>query len=201
MNPAARPPRDPQRPAPAEPPAPAVPPATTDPSATADPPPARGAPAEAAPASVTWLHSVPEEVYQDWEAVYRDNISRVYRLMFAKVGNRPDAEDLTTEIFLATLRPLRLPAPAGQVRAYLLATARTALARYWSRRLGQQVTALTEDVQEVFYPGPHLESLAPQRAQRILSELPDRYKRILERTASSRCTPRTGPEHQAERRA
>ena|SRR5215472_10618587 len=142
--------------------------------------PAVGTPAAAGPASVTWLHSLPDEVYQDWETVYRDNISRVYRLMFGKVGNHPDAEDLTTEVFLATFRPLRLPAPAAQVRAYLLATARTALARYWSRRLGQQVTTLTEDVPEVFLSGPHLESLAPQRAQRILSQLPDRYRRILQ---------------------
>jgi RNA polymerase sigma factor (sigma-70 family) len=137
-------------------------------------------PPAAGPAPVTWLHPVPDEIYPDWEAVYSDNVSRVYRLLFGKVGNHSDAEDLTTEVFLATLRPLRLPAPAAQVRAYLLVTARTALARYWSRRLGQQVTTLTEDVQEVFFSGPQLESLAPQRAQRILSELPDRYRRILQ---------------------
>ena len=41
------------------------------------------------------------EAYADWEAVYRDNVDRVYRMMFAKVGNRPDAEDLTAEVFLA----------------------------------------------------------------------------------------------------
>jgi DNA-directed RNA polymerase specialized sigma24 family protein len=44
-------------------------------------------------------------------------VDLVHWLMFAKVGNRPDAEDLTTEVFLAALRPLRLPASAGQVRA------------------------------------------------------------------------------------
>lgn len=136
-------------------------------------------PERQAPASVTWLRSAPDEVYQDWEAVYQDNISWVYRMMFAKVGNRPDAEDLTAEIFVATLRPLRLPAPAAQVRSYLLATARTALARYWNRRLGQQVTTLPEDVQDVLDTGTGLESLAPQKAQQILSELPDRYQRIL----------------------
>ena len=38
--------------------------------------------------------------YPDWEAVYRDNVDRVYRMMVAKVGNRPDAEDLTAEVFL-----------------------------------------------------------------------------------------------------
>ena len=66
--------------------------------------------------------------YADWEAVYRDNVDRVYRMMFVKVGNRPDAEDLTAEVFLAALRPLRMSASVGEVRAYLLATARTVLA-------------------------------------------------------------------------
>jgi len=54
------------------------------------------------------------ETYADWEAVYRDNVDRVYRTMFAKVGNRPDAEDLTAEVFLAALRPLRVSASVGQ---------------------------------------------------------------------------------------
>jgi hypothetical protein len=41
------------------------------------------------------LRVVSGEFYPDCEAMYRDNVDRVYRLMFAKVGNRPDAEDLT----------------------------------------------------------------------------------------------------------
>lgn len=127
------------------------------------------------------------ETYPDWEAVYRDNVGLVYRLMFAKVGNRPDAEDLTTELFLAVLRPLRLPASVGEVRAYLFATARTVLARYWARTLGQPVTALDDDPAEVF-TAPEPESRAPQRAKRILAGLPERYRRILELRFLDACT-------------
>jgi RNA polymerase sigma-70 factor (ECF subfamily) len=145
--------------------------------------PGRGGPGPGAggpgPEHVARLHAVRDDVYAEWEAVYLDNVNRVYRLMFGKVGNRQDAEDLTTEVFLATLRPLRLPASVGAVRSYLLAASRTALARYWSRKLGQQVTALTEDVQEVFY-GARLESAAQEQAERILAVLPDRYRRILQ---------------------
>jgi RNA polymerase sigma factor (sigma-70 family) len=144
-----------------------------DPPADGDP----GPPRSVAP--VKRLHAVPDDVYSDWDAVYRDNIDRVYRMMYGKVGNRPDAEDLTTEVFLAALRPLRLPTSVGEVRAYLLATSRSVLARYWSRRLGQQVTALTEDVEDVF-TGAQLDSVAPQRAERILAGLPERYRRILQ---------------------
>lgn len=103
----------------------------------------------------------------------------MYRLMFGKVGNRPDAEDLTTEVFLAALRPLRLPAPAPAVRGYLLAACRTALARHWARTFGEQVTTLPEDVEAVF-TGTDLESGAEQHAGQILAALPERYRRILQ---------------------
>ena len=136
---------------------------------------------------VARLRSVGDDIYPDWEAVYRDNIAMVHRLMFAKVGNRPDAEDLTTEVFLAVLRPLRLPASVGEVRAYLFATARTVLARYWARTLGQQVSTLTEDPAEVFSSAPP-ESQAAQRAERILAALPDRYRRILHLRFLDACT-------------
>src|SRR5690349_22359308 len=108
---------------------------------------ARGSPADAgghAPGAAR-LTLVTGDVYLDWEAVYRDNVDRLYRLMFAKVGNRPDAEDLTAEVFAAALRPLRVSASVGEVRAYLLATARTALAGYWRRTLGRQVTTLADE--------------------------------------------------------
>src|ERR1700754_1401405 len=92
--------------------------------------------------------------YPDWEAVYRDNVDRIYRLMYGKVGNRPDAEDLTTEVFLAALRPLRMSASVGEVRAYLLATARTVLAGHWRRTLGREVTTLDETVEAMFEDPP-----------------------------------------------
>jgi hypothetical protein len=63
------------------------------------------------------LHVVDDDVYADWESVYRDNINRLYRLMYARVGNRADAEDLTSEIFSTALPPMRLSASKGEVRA------------------------------------------------------------------------------------
>ena len=75
-----------------------------------------------------WLPAravVCDDRYPDWDAIYRDNVVRLYRLMYVKVGNHPDAEDLTTEVFMAALGPLRVSASRGEVRAYLTATART----------------------------------------------------------------------------
>ena len=119
------------------------------------------------------------EAYADWEAVYRDNVDRVYRTMFAKVGNRPDAEDLTAEVFLAVLRPLRVSASVGEVRAYLQATARTVLAGHWRRTLGLEVTTL-DDEHTATAVVEHTAAAPPNRTRAILAALPANYRRILE---------------------
>ena len=92
--------------------------------------------------------------YPDWDAAYLDNVGRLYRLMYRKVGNRPDAEDLTSEVFKAALGPLRLTASKGEVRAYLLATARTVLASHWRRRAGLEVTHIDPDVDLHYLAAP-----------------------------------------------
>ena len=119
------------------------------------------------------LRAVPDDGYADWEAVYQDNATWVYRTLFARVGNRADAEDLTAEVFLAALRPLRLSASVPEVRAVLRATARTVLAA--QRR---EITSI-DDIEQP----PESEeaiSTAPQRVAEVLDRLPDNYRRILE---------------------
>jgi RNA polymerase sigma-70 factor (ECF subfamily) len=132
---------------------------------------------------VTFLRVVDADAYADWESVYRDNVGRIYRLMYARVGNRPDAEDLTSEVFKATLGPLRLASSKGEVRSYLLITAATVLASYWRHKLGLAVTSI-DPQSDVSYlteqPGPEQPSDAPERAAKILDALPERYRRILE---------------------
>jgi RNA polymerase sigma factor (sigma-70 family) len=129
---------------------------------------------------VVHLRPVGDNAYPDWESAYLDNVGRLYRLMFSKVGNRPDAEDLTSEVFRAALGPLRLTASKGEVRAYLVATASTVLASYWRRRLGLPVTQIDPDVDIGHLEAPSPKSGADQRAVRILTALPDRYRRVLE---------------------
>ena len=130
--------------------------------------------------AVVRLTSDGDAVYPNWESAYTDNVGRLYRLMFSKVGNRPDAEDLTSEVFRSALRPLRLTASKGEVRAYLLATARTVLASHWRRRLGLEVTQIDPDSEVRYLSAPLPDRGADQRAQRILAALPDRYRRVLE---------------------
>ena len=126
---------------------------------------------------------LPTAVYSDWEAIYSDNVGRVYRLMYAKVGNRPDAEDLASQVFLAALGPLRATASVGEVRAYLLATARTVLATHWRTTLGHQVTTIDLDELDLAdFPGAAQaddSGRSGHRIKAILAELPDRQRAIL----------------------
>jgi RNA polymerase sigma-70 factor (ECF subfamily) len=102
--------------------------------------------------------------------------------MYSRVGNRPDAEDLTAEVFKAALGPLRLSSSKGEVRAYLLATARTVLASHWRRRLGLPVTFLDPeaDIAALEDASEPDDGEARRKAGRILAALPERYRHILE---------------------
>jgi RNA polymerase sigma-70 factor (ECF subfamily) len=129
--------------------------------------------------SVPRLRVVSGEAYSGWEEIYRDNVDRLFRVMYGKVGNRPDAEDLTAEVFLTALRPLRVSASVGEVRAYLLATARTVLAAHWRRTLGVQVTTLDDERVETVFSDAPPEVDQTARADALLDALPDRYGTIL----------------------
>ena len=120
-----------------------------------------------------------DERYADWEAVYQDNVTWVYRTIYGRVGNRPDAEDLTAEVFLAALRPLRLSATVPEVRAYLRATARTVLAAHWRETMGREITSI-DDIGELPPDCDEAVSSAPQHVRAVLDSLPDNYRRILQ---------------------
>jgi RNA polymerase sigma factor (sigma-70 family) len=120
-----------------------------------------------------------EDRYADWEAVYADNATWVYRTIFARVGNRPDAEDLTAEVFLAALKPLRITATIAEVRSYLRATARTVLAAHWRETMGREITSI-DDIGDLEPDAEQAISTAPQHVRAVLEALPDNYRRILE---------------------
>ena len=132
---------------------------------------------------VSYLRLVEGDTYADWDAAYLDNVGRLYRLMYARVGNRPDAEDLTAEVFKAALGPMRLTSSKGEVRAYLLATAKTVLASHWRRRLGLPITSIdpsTDFAELDDSSDPNDGAEARRKAAQILAALPERYRRILE---------------------
>jgi RNA polymerase sigma-70 factor, ECF subfamily len=132
------------------------------------------------------FHVIDGDQPLDWESVYRDHVTSIYRLMYSKVGNQHDAEDLTSQVFLESLPRLRASASGGEIHMYLVSTARTVLAGHWRRRLGVQVTTIDENLVIAEAQVPPKDPLP--RIRRILAKLPPNYRRVLELRFLERCS-------------
>ena len=111
----------------------------------------------------------------DWEALYREHVQPVYRYVYARAGNRPDAEDVTSAVFLQALPRLRMTPSTAETRAYLYATARTALADLWRQRHGAQPAELDDSVaNDVRRPEADID------VEPLLAPLPPHYRQVLE---------------------
>jgi RNA polymerase sigma factor (sigma-70 family) len=108
-----------------------------------------------------------------------EDLAFVYAFIYRRVGNREDAEDLTQEVALKALHRLRRDRPLAAVRAYLVATARSVMANFWTQRLGLPVDELREDVGTRPDEAPRSHE-AEEEVDRVLSLLPDHYRQLLE---------------------
>src|SRR4029077_431720 len=108
-----------------------------------------------------------------------DELELVYAFIYARVGNRADAEDLTQQVALKAIPRLRQGAAASAIRGYLFATARSVLGGFWSRRLGLSEAELHEDLAMAVPQAPPSQERA-DTVQGILAELSDNYRRVLE---------------------
>ncbi|MBF5001404.1 RNA polymerase sigma factor [Nocardia sp. BSTN01] len=117
--------------------------------------------------------------HADWEEIFHGHVDWVYALMLAKVGAAPDAEELTTEVFMTALEPSPIGAPPidtqpSQIPVLLRNTARSVLARYWLSRVGREITVIDAEP-------PGTSSATPAAAVGdLLAGLPEPYRRILE---------------------
>src|SRR5437588_4535571 len=101
-----------------------------------------------------------------------DELELVYAFIYARVGNRADAEDLTQQVALKAIPRLRQTAPASAIRGYLFATARSVLGGFWSTRLGLSEAELHEDLALALPTTPPSEESA-DTVQQILAQLSD----------------------------
>ncbi len=119
------------------------------------------------------------DAYAGWEDLYGDNVGWVYRLVRARVGSRADAEDLTSEVFLAALRPLKTTASRREVRAYLKVTARTVLARHWRRRSKVEIIHRDDAATRSHFDDP-VDPRVMRRTRAILDAVSERHRTILQ---------------------
>src|SRR5437764_1054633 len=112
---------------------------------------------------------------------FRENAARIYRFIYAKVGNREAAEDLTSQVFLKATRWLAQDRSAESIRAWLYATARSAIADYWREQSQHPKVPLwdPDTVQFCGTEGPEEVRRTRERALRLLDALPEREREVL----------------------
>lgn len=104
----------------------------------------------------------------------------VYAFLLARVGNRPDAEDLTQQVALKALPRLREGAPRPAIRSYLYATARSVLGSFWSTRLRLPEAELAVEVPDIERRSPEPSVEASDLLERTLAAIPPHYREVLE---------------------
>ena len=113
-------------------------------------------------------------------AIALDELELVYAFIYARVGNRADAEDLTQQVAMKAIPRLRQGAPASAIRGYLFATARSVLGAFWSTRLGLSEAELHEDLALALPAGAEPSEEGAETVRKILAQLSDNYRRVLE---------------------
>jgi len=119
----------------------------------------------------------------DLDQVFARYVDPVYRFLYGRVGNREDAEDLTSEVFLKATRLLDSSRHEGSIAQWLFTVARTVLADHWRRYYRGAATLPLDDDQAGEAPisdSPGGTTATEQLVQEVLDGLPERYRRVLE---------------------
>jgi RNA polymerase sigma-70 factor (ECF subfamily) len=127
---------------------------------------------------------------QEFQTFYQENIHLIYRYIYSKVGNREEAEDLTSQTFTKAVRSIDQERSLLSMQKWLFQIARTTVADYWRVRYRVPVSSLDE-LLDAGWEGPANEDedntqplvahdvSATERVQRILAGLPENYRQVL----------------------
>jgi RNA polymerase sigma-70 factor (ECF subfamily) len=112
----------------------------------------------------------------DWESVYQEHVAPLYRYVYSRTGNTPDAEDVTSTTFLRALPRLRHDVSPAEIRAYLRTTARSVLADIWRQRHGTVLMEFDDERDAA----PPADTQREVDVSAVLDGLPTNYRSVLE---------------------
>jgi len=120
----------------------------------------------------------------EFQTFYQEHLGMIYRYVYSKVGNREEAEDLTTQIFMKAVHNIDIQRGQQSMQAWLFQVAHTTVADYWRHYYRADVRSL-EELQEAGWEGPveeevTLNSQAPgEKVHALLSLLPEQQREVL----------------------
>src|SRR5437870_13891173 len=120
--------------------------------------------------------AVPDQDYLVW--AYQTHVTAIYQYVYSRVGNRPDAEDLTSQVFMKAIQGMRADVSVPELRSWLYKVAQTTLADHWRQYYAEDTGELDDDVTRP--PAPRENPEAVLRVDSLLATLPESYRRVLE---------------------
>ncbi len=120
----------------------------------------------------------------DIDQVFSRYVDPVYRFLYSRLGNREDAEDLTSEVFLKATRQLDSERGEASIAQWLFTVARTVLADHWRRYYRAGAALPLDDARVGSLPeegeGRSSSGTSARLVAEVLEALPERYRRVLE---------------------
>ena len=125
------------------------------------------------------------------QMVYDAHVEQIYRFVYFKVGNREDAEDITSQVFIKAAQSLDVGQPAQTILAWLYQVARTTITDHWRHYYKGVTTSLDEmeddgamylAAEPVIVGATEIEEVEPavEKVRAVLALLPENYRRVLE---------------------
>lgn len=121
---------------------------------------------------------------QEFRTFYQEHLGMIYRYVYSKVGNRQEAEDLTTQIFMKAVRGVDMTRGQQSMQAWLFRVASTTVTDYWRQYYRTDVRSL-EELLDAGWEGPVEEEVLPasqtpaEKVQTILHLLPEQQQEVL----------------------
>jgi len=118
--------------------------------------------------------------------LYQTYLTPIYHFAFRQVGNRSEAEDITSDVFLKMVRGLPEFRGESSFKNWLYCLAKNTAADYWRRHYQKPLTSLDgqpEISSPVLAEAEDIESLMERKetaVKKILSLLPENYRQVLE---------------------
>jgi len=114
-------------------------------------------------------------------SLYQTYVDRIYSFVFSHVGNREDAEDITSQVFINAYKSLSKFEGRGSLESWLFQVARTAMADFWRERYKLPAVPLA-DGWDVGIPDSFAEfdqTAREERVKDLLAHLPENYRDVL----------------------